>query len=573
MSKRPKFLLTVFSLVLVFQLFCPPYTSGEDSSQRKRTELIQMNFDNIELRDLVRFVSSILGKNFVFDETVVRGKVTILAPQGLSKEEVYRVFEGVMTYFGLSIVEGQGVTKIVRGTDVKGLAIETFKPGKEVSIPFEDRPITHIYHLENVDATALSGILRPLMSKNAYIASVPATNSLILVDDSSNIKRLRDIIQQIDIPISKQLGAIKVFNVQHTNAGDLAKTLQTLLAAKKPASPKEQILISSYSPTNSLLISAPPEDMKEIERIIQEIDTYRPQVLVEAAIVEVSTTKGLELGVEWLGGVRADGKGAIFGGFVQQGGSLVGLGSGVASAIESRDPSKVASSMGALKTGLSIGILGDTIKFMGKEYPSLAAFIRALSTVEKVNILSTPQILTLNNEEAEIIVGENRPYLTSTRLDAAGNPIYSYDYRDIGVKLKVKPSINKDGFVYLNIYQEVTKVSIAATSETGATSPTTLKRSTKTTVGVKDSQTIVISGLISDDETGTNQGIPILSSIPIIGNLFGYKSTTKDKKNLLVFITPRIVYHPEHLEEITRKKKEEQEKLMKDRKGEREENS
>ena len=173
-------------------------------------------------------------------------------------------------------------------------------------------------------------------------------------------------------------------------------------------------------------------------------------------------------------------------------------------------------------------------------------------------------ILTMNNEEAEIIVGENRPYLTSTRLDSAGNPINSFDYRDVGVKLKVKPYINKDGLVYLTLYQEVTKVT-EATAGSGTAqqpAPTTLKRSTKTTVAVKDSQTIVISGLIRDDSEGRRQGIPYLSSIPVLGWLFGTQSRSSEKTNLLVFITPRIIYSSEKIEEISRQMRTEQQKLI-----------
>ena len=558
--KRIYILILIVSISVLIPSICPGQDRSLDKAQPKKSEMIQMNFDNIELRDLIRFISTVMGKNFIFDENVIKGKVTILAPQTLAKDEVYKVFEAVMSYFGFAIVETKEATKIVRATDAKGLALEVIENRQKPVVPLEDKPVTYIFHLQYLDAQAMVGILRPLMSKDAYLVGVPSTNSLIMVDNASNIQRLNEIIATLDQPTPRRLETIKVFNIQHTNAADLAKTLQALLAAKKPATPKEQIFISSYTSTNSILISAPPEDMKEIERIIADIDTFRPQVLVEAAIVEVSTTKGLELGVEWLGGVRSGTDGLAVGGFVQQGGSLVPVGSGVAQAIKDGDPSKGAAN---LKTGLNIGVLGKSIRFMGKEYPSLAAFVRALSTVENVNILSTPQILTLNNEEAEIIVGENRPYETSQRLDAAGNPIYSYDYRDVGVKLKVKPTINKDGFVYLNIYQEVTKVSQAATEATGATRPTTLKRSTKTTVGVKDSQTIVISGLISDDTTGTSQGIPLLSSIPLLGYLFGSKQKINEKKNLLVFITPKIVYLPEQMDEITKKKKEDQENLIK----------
>ena len=551
----------VLLVAFLLSLF-PSLVFCESGREQKTSELVQMNFDNIELRDLIRFISTLLGRNFLFDENVVKGKITILAPQSLTKEEVNRVFETVMSYFGFAIIETKEVTKIVKWTDAKSLAMNVIEEKEQPAVSPEDRPVTYIHHLDYLDATTLVGILRPLMSRDAYLTAISSTNSLIMVDNASNIQRLKEVMKILDVPVSKRLETIRVFNIQHTIASDLAKTLQTLIAAKKGATPREQIFISSFPSTNSIIISAPPEDLKEMERIIGEIDTYRPQVLVEAAIVEISTTKGLELGVEWLVGASSGKQGpATAGGFVQQGGSLMTVGGAIGSAVAG-DASSATQAVAGVKTGLNIGILGETIRFMGKDYPSLAAFIRALSTVEDVNILSTPQILTLNNEEAEIIVGENRPYQTTTRLDAAGNPIYSYDYRDVGVKLKVKPSINKDGFVYLNIHQEVTKVSTGATA-TELITPTTLKRSTKTTVGVKDSQTIVISGLISDDTTGSKQGVPLLSALPIIGSLFGYKKSVNEKKNLLVFITPRIVYMPEQMEEITKKKKQEQEGLIK----------
>jgi len=215
-------------------------------------------------------------------------------------------------------------------------------------------------------------------------------------------------------------------------------------------------------------------------------------------------------------------------------------------------------------TGFNVGILGGNITLNGQTYPSLAAFVKAVASQDDVNILSTPQILTMNNEEAEIVVGQNVPYLTSARLDSAGNPINTFDYRDVGVKLKVKPYINKDGLVYLTLYQEVTQVT-QATVGTGTSTqpaPTTLKRSTKTTVGVKDSQTIVISGLIQNTSEKTTSGIPFLSSIPIFGALFGTQSKTNNKTNLLIFVTPRIIYSSEKINEISQQLQREQEGLI-----------
>ena len=515
--------------------------------------LVQMNFDNIELRDLIRFVSNVMGKNFVFDENIVKGKVTILAPKSLSKDEVYRVFETVISYYGFSVVSTPEAIKVVKGADAKGMAVQLLDPKQLEKMPPENMIATYIHRLEYLDSNIMVGVLRPMMSKEAYIVSIAATNTLILIDTAANIQRLQTILKETDIPVSKQLGAIKVYNVQHTMATDLAKTLQQLMAeGKKAQTPKEKIFITAYNATNSLLISAPPEDMQEIERIIAQIDTLRPQVLVEAAIVEISTTKGQEIGIEWMTGANDNG---VIGGFVQSGGSLLS----VENAIISGDYSNVSKS---LKTWFNVGVFGSNITWGGKRYPSLGAFIRALSSMDNVNILSTPQLLTMNNEEAEVHVGENRPYQTSTRMDSSGNPIYSYDYRDVGIKLKIKPYINKDGFVHLNLYQEVTKVITSGAGATDILTPTTLKRSTKTTVGVKDGQTVVISGLIKDDSAGVSQGIPFLSSIPIIGYLFGYKSQQYEKTNLLVFLTPRIIYTSEELTELTRQKREEQEKLL-----------
>jgi general secretion pathway protein D len=535
----------------------PPPPSGGN--------VIQMNFDNIEMRDLIRFVSNVMGKNFVFDETVIKGKVTILAPKNLSKDDVMRVFDSVINYFGFAVVETPEAYKIVRGADAKGMAVETLRKENIDDRRPEDRVATYVANLDYLDSNIMVGVLRPLLSRDAYLVSIAATNSLIMTDTASNVQRLKEILRDTDVPLSKQLSSIKVYNVQHTVAADLAKTLQQLLAeGKRAQTPKDKIFVTSYPTSNSLLISAPPEDMKEIERIVSEIDTLRPQVLVEAAIIEVTNTKGQEFGVEWLLGTQFTKTTGAAGGFVQQGGPLSTVAGGIAAATLANDPTKAISAIGGLG-GFNVGILGPSITFNGVQYPGLGAFVRAISTADNINILSHPQILTMNNEEAEVKVGENRPYTTSTRVDTAGLPINSYDYRDVGITLKVKPSINKDGFVYLNIQQEVTKVTQAVV-QTGSTTqipaPTTLKRSTKTTVGVRDSQTIVISGLMEDDSEGHSQGIPFLSSIPVVGYLFGNKTRTHTKTNLLVFITPRIIYNSQQISDIAKSQKEEQDRVI-----------
>jgi general secretion pathway protein D len=284
-------------------------------------------------------------------------------------------------------------------------------------------------------------------------------------------------------------------------------------------------------------------------------------VLVEAAIIELTLIKTQTLGVEWLVGGSASGSKVIGGNIISTdattGGALVPLAAGIAS-------NTPATAMGALKSGLNIGVVGSSINFGGISFPSVQSFVQALAADTRTKVLSTPQLLTLNNEEAEVLVGSNIPYTTSTRLDSAGNPITNFDYRDVGVKLKVKPYINKDGLVYLNIFTEITQVTntLATVGSGQQTAPTTTKRSTKTTVGVRDSQTIVISGIISDTLNDTGQGVPWLSSIPILGNLFSYSSKSDTRTNLLMFLTPKIIYDPKELQKISEEQKAQQEKFL-----------
>ena len=553
----------------------PPPRPNNHISTPSPGSMVQMQFDNIELRDLIKFVSNIMGKNFIFDDNLVKGKVTILSPKSLTRDEVFRVFESVLNYYGFSVVSTPEALKIVKAADAKALAIENLDGQKVLSGASEERISTLVHPLEYLDSNTMVGILRPLMSRDAYLVSVPSSNSLIMIDTAANLQRLTKLVNELDIPVSKQLSSIEVYNVQHTTAADLAKTLQALLAeGKKAATPKDKIFITSYAPTNSLLVSAPPEDLKDIKRIIEGIDTVRPQVLVEAAIVEVTVNKAGSLGVDWIAGaLSASGRGAIgaqlnpSSPLVSIGGALIGGGStstsGSTTTTTSGSAAAAVTAVSAL-SGFNVGILGGNITFNGQTFPGIGAFIRAIASQDDVNILSTPQVLTMNNEEAEVVVGSNVPYLTSSRLDSAGNPINTFDYRDVGVKLKVKPYINKDGLVYLTLYAEVTKVT-STTVGTGTSTqpaPTTLKRSTKTTVGVKDSQTIVISGLIEDDTEKTSQGIPFLSSIPILGALFGTQSKTVGKTNLLVFITPRIIYSAQKIQEISQQMQKEQDRLI-----------
>ena len=277
----------------------------------------------------------------------------------------------------------------------KALAIESLDRDRVLSAAPEERIATLIHPLEYLDSNTMVGILRPLMARDAYLVSVPSSNSLIMIDTSANLQRLKKLVNELDIPVSKQLSSIEVYNVQHTTAADLAKTLQALLAeGKKAATPKDKIFVTSYAPTNSLLVSAPPEDLKDIKRIIEGIDTIRPQVLVEAAIVEVSVNKAGSLGVDWIAGtLSASGRGAIgaqlnpSSPLVSIGGALIGGGatstSGSTTTTTSGSAAAAVTAISAL-SGFNVGILGGNITFNGQTYPGLGAFIRAIASQDNV---------------------------------------------------------------------------------------------------------------------------------------------------------------------------------------------
>ena len=250
-------------------------------------------------------------------------------------------------------------------------------------------------------------------------------------------------------------------------------------------------------------------------------------VYVEALILETSIDKSSQFGVEWFMGA-GNGSGAIVGSSANTGnlGSIIG------------SLTQGASSISGLGTGLGIGVIGNIISFQGAKFPSIGALISALRTSSGINIISNPQILTLNNSAAEVFVGENMPYQTSTKYDSNNNPIQTYDYRDVGVKLKVTPQISSDDMVTLAIEQEIKKVSGSAVS---STAPTTLTRTTNTTVKLKNHSIMVISGMIKDDSTTTVTGIPGLSQIPVLGWLFKTQSTMTQKTNVMLFITAHII--------------------------------
>lgn len=367
-------------------------------------------------------------------------------------------------------------------------------------------------------------------SKNK-ISADERTNSLLLSGDKSSRQQVRKIIAKLDTPQPAQ-EKTKVVYLRYAKAEDLAKVLtgfskvqKTSKATKKGAAgtQKADVDIQADVATNSLIITAEPDVQKNLEKVIRRLDVRRAQVLVEAVIAEVtsdlSKTLGASLGFNMEEGLIG-GAGTVAGI-----GSLLNLLSGGDNALRGLAPPEP----GGGRFGLADNI--------GKSRFGL--LIDALSGDSANNILSTPTVVALDNEEATIVIGQNVPFVTGeTTSDANSNPFRTIERRDIGITLKIKPQINEGSSIRLDIEQEVSSIGTSAATTADIV---TNKRSINTSVMIEDDQVLVLGGLMEDSFTDQVTKVPVLGSVPVIGKLFRSTKTTKKKQNLMVFIHPVIM--------------------------------
>jgi general secretion pathway protein D len=366
---------------------------------------------------------------------------------------------------------------------------------------------------------------------------------------------------------------IQVYRLQNSIAEDLAKVLNNIVkdtvaaasaaggaaAAQKALAPvvSKNVLVIADKATNTLVVMAEREDYKVLENVIKQLDVPRAMVYIEALIMEVNADKAFSLGVEWRGmkDTSSVTGGHPSGAFIGSGGAGSTTNPGGYSIMDSM----ITAAGPAFPGGFAMGVIGAGIQIGNVIFPNIGAVVQAYKTDSEVSILSTPQLMTLDNEEAEINVGENVPYITSqqsssTTTTTSLSPLNynSYEYRDVGVILNITPHINEENFIRLKISQQVTKV----TSLPGNPTPTTLKRTAKTTVVVKDNETIVIGGLVGDSTEDNTYKVPLLGDIPILGWLFKTHSTVRKKTNLYVFLTPHIVRTQQEAASLYQEKRE-----------------
>ena len=383
-----------------------------------------------------------------------------------------------------------------------------------------------------------------------HIVADERSQQIIVLCNKATYNLILQVVQNIDREVEGE-GEIHVVKLQNAKAEDMLKTLNSLSKNKKSSGSSKSgtkgtdvfegdVQISSNESTNSLVIVSSLQDFRNLKKVVEKLDVKRKQVFVEAAILEVSIDNGLEYGNAY----------SAMGYEVTIAGEKVPLFFG--KALSSPTPGLVAGMVGASVDGTA-GLPGLSLV---DGIPSIGLILNAAQNDSTVNVVSTPHLLTTDNEEAEITVGETVPFPSGNILTSTTGSTITYTREDVALKLKIKPQINESGYMTLEINQEMTE--LGAQTDYGYK---TTKRQAKTKINAENEQTIVIGGLMKDTVTEGENKIPILGDIPVIGNLFKYKKVNKTKVNLLLILTPHVVDSKEDFERILRKKMEEREEF------------
>ncbi len=545
---------------------------------------VNLDLIDVDIRAVIKTISDATGKNFLIDPRV-NGKITLISNTALQGESLYNVFLTALRTHGYIAVEQGNIITIVPSSEAKQSA-----SNKDIRSAKADEQITQVVKVKHIPAVQLASVLRPLMAKEAYIQAYADANLLILSDSKKNVTRLLKVVQSMDkantdkdeiinlqyanaeavllilketlpkksvlaprISADKRSNSIVISGdetertrfkhlvqkldvhiataaahhvvfLEHASALDLAVILEKLLGVQtKNQDPKATNIVTSSSiiadeATNSLIISAGLEDFESLQQVLKKLDVPRQQVLIEAIIAEVSIDTSGKFGIEWGAsgaemGVGSSGK--------SNGGLLNSF-----NAIANNDLSQ------ALLTGGFSALISKN---------NIGIMLNAIKNDANVNILSAPKILTLDNKEAEIIVGETVPFITGSFTQAsnagASDPFQTVQREDVGLTLRIKPQINQGGVITLEVFQEISTVK----NSTTAVDLITSKRSIKSNVVIANGHMLALGGLMNNSTDDAVDAVPILSDVPGLGWLFKTQKTEAKKSTLMVFIKPTII--------------------------------
>lgn len=378
------------------------------------------------------------------------------------------------------------------------------------------------------------------------IEAVDWVNSLLISGSADQITTIKSLVAKLDLS-NEAYSKLKVYRLHNAEAAVAGEVLQSLVsgspltkgdATTTPggSAGNAELKISADKNTNSLIVMADQEKLKQIDEFVAMIDQAQDQVFVEALVLETSLSNSKEFGVEWASGAKV-GDGFTSFGYTKTSGSNL---------------NNYISDVSTMPGGFSMGVLGNLISYGGQTFPTIAALINFTKGSSDFNLISAPQVMTLDNSEAEIFVGENRPFKKGESSTSGDSVVASYDYKDVGIKLKITPHVNK-GLIRLDLLQTYNTVSTTAgTLEL----PVTNDRSTKTKILMADGSTMVIGGLIQSDQSRSQNAVPYLSDLPVLGWLFKQQTKSSTKRTLMIFISARIIKTTEQLEALSQAKLE-----------------
>lgn len=580
----------------------------------------KINLKNADIREFITQVSTITGTTFVVDPRV-KGNVTVVSDRKLDTEAVYALFLSVLRVHGFGASRTGDVVRIVQSATVKQSGAPVNDDGGSLSEQVVTRVISarnvaaadlvkilrplipqygHIAAVPQANVVIISDhadnigrlltIIRQVdvadedevvvvTLEQAWVGSVveileqvapdqigksaagpqrvlvignDRNNTLVLRGKSAAIAEVRSLIEQLDQPATSS-GSTRVFQLNHADATRTAEILNGILIEPRGRgdnTKSENINIQADISLNAIVVRADPGTMSEIQEILRQLDIRRAQVLIEAAIVEVSVDATRAIGIE--------------AGVADAGGASVPFASTTLNGIISNLLSSISATVvdGKIDPVQGIASVGSPTLAVARLDPdgvSFGAILNAIAINTSADLLSTPSILTLDNEQASILAGQTVPFRTgsfTSTNNGASNPFTTIQRQDIGIELTVTPHIHDDSSIRLEVSQTVENVINTGLEigEAGFSDVVTNKRSIETTILADDRQTIVLGGLIQDDVRATRKKVPLLGSIPFLGRLFQNRSTTRTKVHLLVFLRPTIQRTREEVAETTERK-------------------
>jgi general secretion pathway protein D len=530
--------------------------AGKLSKEKDGRTTFTADWRNAEIKDFLKGMSAIVKKNILIDDTIKGKKITIISQKRIDVKDAFSFMKSVLESQGFGLVEENDIIKVV-STKNAAAKSNVVRIGRDLLSDEEmktNKLVTQIIPIYQASASELEPLLKRITSPETEVIVYRITNTLVISGSSADINKLIKMIDKLDQKADgpgaiATAGDIHIYTLEYNEAEKLAGVLtkldvpvveQKVVDPSKPAQTTkgEKIKAVGHKDSNSVIVTATKEEWSEIQRIIKILDLPRKQILLEALIVEVTSKDLNDFGIDWR---LRDG---AFGQF----------NSGLAS------QSGVISREGRINPNTNT-LSGFSLGFLQPGRPQIIGILNANQTNENFNVLSAPQILTLDNQEAEINVGQDVPVRTQDRNAGGGGSlgvtVSNFEYRPTGIKLKFTPHINKNDKITLELYQEVKN--IASIPEAGG-NPTFNKRDIKTTVTIDNTQTIVIGGLISNDRQKRLVKIPVLGDIPILGNFFRRVTTTNNKTNLMVFLTPHILDNRFKADRMTIEKRMEQER-------------